>query len=108
MCVSDSLQSVANDVVVVWRVFSLPILEPMTRGRLEKIVSITMSCLYASIAAATTMSIVSMAAGSTQLKSGSTSKDEEIDGFASLIVQKTVFILNVSITLDMDIMGHKA
>jgi E3 ubiquitin-protein ligases UBR4 N-terminal len=89
---SDSLQSVANDVVVVWRVFSLPVLEPMTRVRLEKIVSITMSCLYASIAATTTMSIVSMAAGSTQLKSGSTSKDEEIDGYASLIVQKTVCI----------------
>jgi len=85
-----SLQSIANDVIVVWRVFSLPVLEPMTRTRLYKIVSITMSCLYASLAAATTMSIISMAAGNTQLKSGSTSKDEETDGFAGIIVQKTV------------------
>ena len=86
----SSLQLVASDVNIVWQVFSLPILEPMTRARLEKIVSIAMSCMYASIAAATTMSVISMSAGGAQLKSGSTSKDEEIDGFAGDIVHKTV------------------
>ena len=90
----SSLQSVMNDISIVWRVFSLPILEPMTRSRLQKIVSITMSCLQASIAATIATSIVSVATGS-QLKGGSTSKDDEIDGYASIIVQKSVsFLLN--------------
>jgi hypothetical protein len=37
-----------------------------------------------------------MATGITQLKNGSTSKDEEIDGYASLIVQKTVCVNSFS------------
>jgi len=88
----DSLQSVLNDVSVVWRVFSLPVLEPMTRGRLEKIVSITMSCLHASLAATMATSVVAMTTGSTQLRTGTVSKDEEIDGYASNIVKKSVSI----------------
>jgi len=85
-----SLQSVLNDVSVVWRVFSLPVLEPMTRGRLQKIVAITMSCLHASLAATMATSMVAMTTGSTQLRTGTASKDEEIDGYASNIVKKSV------------------
>lgn len=78
-----------NDVSIVWRVFSLPVLEPMTRIRLQKIVAITMSCLQASVAATISTSIVTMATG-TQMKGASTSRDDEIDGYAAVIVQKTV------------------
>jgi len=89
-CACDSLQSVLNDVSVVWRVFSLPVLEPMTRGRLEKIVAITMSCLHASLAATMATSMVAMTTASTQLRSSTASKDDEIDGYASNIVKKSV------------------
>jgi len=91
----NSLQSVLNDVSVVWRVFSLPVLEPMTRGRLEKIVAITMSCLHASLAATMATSVVAMTTGSTQLRTGAANKDEEIDGYASNIVKKSVLTLFV-------------
>ena len=87
-----SMQSVLNDISVVWRVFSLPVLEPMTRGRLQKIVAITMSCLYASLSATMATSVVAMATASTQLRTGTGCKDEEIDGYASNIVIKSVMI----------------
>ena len=86
------MQSVLNDISVVWRVFSLPVLEPMTRGRLQKIVAITMSCLYASLSATMATSVVAMATASTQLRTGTGCKDEEIDGYASNIVIKSVMI----------------
>jgi len=93
-----SLQSVLNDISVVWRVFSLPVLEPMTRGRLEKIVDITMSCLHASLAATMATSVVAMTTGSTQLRAGSACKDEEIDGYASNIVKKSVPVMLTLLT----------
>jgi E3 ubiquitin-protein ligases UBR4 N-terminal len=85
-----SLQSVSNDIAIVWRIFSLPVLEPLTRTRLEMIVSVTMSCVYASVAAVTTTNMVSTTVSGGQTKSGSTSKDDETDAYASTIVQKTV------------------
>jgi len=38
-------------------------------------------------------SVVAMTTGSTQLRTGTASKDEEIDGFASNIVKKSVTAL---------------
>lgn len=92
-----SLQSVLNDISVVWRVFSLPVLEPMTRGRLERIVAVTMSCLHAALAATMATSVVAMTTGSTQLRTGTACKDEEIDGYASNIVKKSVLTLSSEI-----------
>ena len=71
----------------------------MTRGRLEKIVAVTMSCLHASLAATMATSVVAMTTGSTQLRTGAASKDEEIDGYASNIVKKSVHILPFSFVL---------
>jgi len=86
-----------NDISVVWRVFSLPVLEPMTRGRLERIVAVTMSCLHAALAATMATSVVAMTTGSTQLRTGTACKDEEIDGYASNIVKKSVLTLSSEI-----------
>lgn len=93
MSIRLSLQSIMNDVSIVWRIFSLPVLEPMLKGRLQKIVSITMSCLQASIAAMLSTSIVTMATG-TQMKVASVTRDDEIDGYAAAIVQKTLEIFH--------------
>lgn len=90
-----------NDISVVWRVFSLPVLEPMTRERLKKIVAITMSCLHASLAATMATSVVAMTTGSSQMRTGAASKDEEIDGYASSIVKKSVTSLRSDFILLM-------
>ena len=84
-----SLQSLLNDISIVTHVFDLPLLEPMTPARLHRIVTIAMSCLYAAVTAATATAIIGVATG-TQMKGVGASKDEEIDGYAAGIVEKSV------------------
>ena len=48
-----------------------------------------MSCLYAAVTAATATAIIGVATG-TQMKGVGASKDEEIDGYAAGIVEKSV------------------
>ena len=55
-----------------------------------------MSCLHASLAATMATSMVAMTAGGTQLRTGTANKDEEIDGYASNIVKKSVHDLQFS------------
>jgi len=73
----------------------------MTRERLKKIVAITMSCLHASLAATMATSVVAMTTGSSQMRTGAASKDEEIDGYASSIVKKSVTSLRSDFILLM-------
>ena len=77
-----------NDISIVWRVFSLPILEPMTRSRLQKIVSITDELPAGFHCSHHCYQYSFGGNGEQQLKGGSTSKDDEIDGYASIIVHK--------------------
>ncbi|KAK7478490.1 hypothetical protein BaRGS_00030249, partial [Batillaria attramentaria] len=62
----NSYQSILSDLTVVWMAYSLPVLEPLTPKRLEKIVSCTVSCF----------------------------KDEEIEGYGRSIVQKALEVFN--------------
>ena len=48
-----SLQLLLSDICIVWRAFSLAVLEPLTPARLDKIVTVAMSCLYASLTCTT-------------------------------------------------------
>ena len=57
--------------------------------RLEKIITITMGCLYASVSVATTNTIISLASG-TPTKGTNTGKEDDTDSYAANIVQKTV------------------
>ena len=88
-----SLQSVLNDITIVWRVFSLPVLEPMTPARLDKIVNVAMGCMYTAITTATANLVVAMAT-TVQTKGTPPTKDEECEAFAANIVQKSVSIYN--------------
>ena len=90
-CHYSSFPSLLNDMTIVSRVLALPTLEPMTPTHLEKLSTIVMSCLYASVAATTTNSLLSIISGQ-QIRGvlGSTSKDEDQENIASLIVQKGV------------------
>ncbi|XP_060554667.1 E3 ubiquitin-protein ligase UBR4-like, partial [Ruditapes philippinarum] len=92
----NCFQLLLNDISIVWRVFSLPILEPLTVKRLEKIITVTMGCLYAAVTVATTNTIMSLASG-TPTKTTPASKEEDIDNYGINIVHKTLEIYhNVS------------
>ncbi len=87
-----SLQSVLNDISIVWQVFSLPILEPMTPVRLNKIITVAMSCLYAAITVTTATSVVALSGSAQPKGSAPPTKDDETENAASGIVQKSVSV----------------
>lgn len=76
-------------MLVVWKVFSLPVLEPLTPDRLKKVITIAMTCIYAAITTATAASVISVATGQ-QVKATTQPKDDEADAYSSSIIQKSV------------------
>uniref|UniRef100_A0ABM0M5B5 E3 ubiquitin-protein ligase UBR4-like n=1 Tax=Saccoglossus kowalevskii TaxID=10224 RepID=A0ABM0M5B5_SACKO len=89
----NSFQSLMNDITIVSHAFSLPILEPLTLPRLNDLVTIAMSCLYAGVTVATCSTILNIAV-SVGMRGVSTSKDEEMEGYAVSIVQKSLAVFN--------------
>lgn len=89
-----SYQSILSDITVVWMAYSLPVLEPLTPKRLEKIVTCTLSCLYAAVTVATADTIINMVKPATAAQPAS--KDEEIEGYGRAIVQKSVRLFSNS------------
>ena len=71
-------------------VFALPIIEPLTSSRLQKIVLLTLTCLHSAeeVALAISFSAVVNAVG---LKSSS--HDHELEHMAEAIVERAVRIL---------------
>ncbi|KAL3872340.1 hypothetical protein ACJMK2_040271 [Sinanodonta woodiana] len=90
----NSFQSLLNDISIVWRVFSMPVLEPLSVKRLDKIVLITMSCLYASVSVATANTVISLASATPTKSSTAMGKEEDMDNYATSIVQKSLEIYN--------------
>ncbi|XP_071948294.1 E3 ubiquitin-protein ligase UBR4-like isoform X1 [Antedon mediterranea] len=89
----NSYQSLLNDMSIVSRVLSLPILEPLTPGHLEKLTTIIMSCLYAAVAAVSSHTILNIASGH-QMKGMQGVKDSDHEQHATLIVQKGLAMFN--------------
>lgn len=84
----NSYQFLLNEISIIWRAFSLPVLEPLTPQRLEKIISITLTCLYTSVTVAMSNTVISLT--NPQPTKPTTTKDEEIDNYGNCIVQKSV------------------
>nr|XP_012152236.1 PREDICTED: protein purity of essence isoform X3 [Megachile rotundata] len=104
--IRHSLHSVANDINIVHNVISLPLLEPLTPVKLEKLSVLTMSCLYCSIANATASSIVGITnavspkcstntSGATQINQGGKNMEEEYDTLAITVVEKSLEIFGL-------------
>lgn len=105
--IRHSLHSVGSDVNVVHSVMSLPLLEPLTPGKLEKLSTLTVSCLYCSIACATASSIVGITNAvspkcSTNTSAGTQttgqcvkSTEEEYDALAITVVEKSLEIFGL-------------
>lgn len=101
--IRHSLHSVVSDINIVHNVISLPILEPLTPQKLEKLSLLTMSCLYCSIANATASSIVGITnavspkcstntAANSQANQNAKTTDEEYDTLAITVVEKSLEI----------------
>ncbi|XP_018338757.1 PREDICTED: protein purity of essence isoform X6 [Trachymyrmex septentrionalis] len=101
--IRHSLHSVVSDINIVHNVISLPILEPLTSQKLEKLSLLTMSCLYCSIANATASSIVGITnavspkcstnnATNSQTNQNTKTTDEEYDSLAITVVEKSLEI----------------
>lgn len=104
--IRHSLHSVVNDINIVHTVLSLPVLEPLTSAKLEKLSLLTMSCLYCSIANATASSIVGVSnavspkcnTNSTGIQGnqGGRNTEEDYDSLAITVVEKTLEIFGLA------------
>lgn len=56
----NSLQSLVNDISVIWSTLTLPVMEPLTDSKLQKLSELTLSCLYAALSTSMAMNILGM------------------------------------------------
>ncbi|XP_030194560.1 E3 ubiquitin-protein ligase UBR4 isoform X5 [Gadus morhua] len=90
--VRNGFHSLVIDVTMALDTLSLPVLEPLTPGRLLDMTVLALSCLYAGVSVATCMAILQVGSG-LQLRSASTgSKEEDYENDAATIVQKCLEI----------------
>lgn len=85
-------------MAIVWRAFSLPVLEPLTSERLEQIVTITLGCLHAAVCAATANTIVNLTSPN-PLKATGAAKDEETESMGASLVEKAVSVVFIAALL---------
>ncbi|MEQ2248008.1 E3 ubiquitin-protein ligase ubr4, partial [Ilyodon furcidens] len=86
--VRNGFHSLVIDVTMALDTLSLPVLEPLTPGRLLDMTVLALSCLYAGVSVATCMAILQVGSG-LQLRSASTgTKEEDYENDAATIVQK--------------------
>lgn len=101
-----SLQNVVTDLNVAWSALSLPVLEPLTQARLEKLTSVTMGCLYCALSTATAASVLGVSsavspktAPPAAANSGGSCKTNEdevnADALATSVVEKALEIFNL-------------
>ncbi|XP_054271979.1 E3 ubiquitin-protein ligase UBR4-like isoform X4 [Macrosteles quadrilineatus] len=106
LLVRHSLQVLVNDINMVWNALSLPVLEPLTDTKMEKLSTITMSCLYAAVSIATANSILGISSAispKTAMSSNTTAPipakpgEEEcnLDALAVSVVEKSLEIFNL-------------
>uniref|UniRef100_W5MAW8 Ubiquitin protein ligase E3 component n-recognin 4 n=1 Tax=Lepisosteus oculatus TaxID=7918 RepID=W5MAW8_LEPOC len=93
--VRNGFHSLVIDVTMALDTLSLPVLEPLTPGRLLDVTVLALSCLYAGVSVATCMAILHVGSG-LQLRTASTgSKEEDYEKDAATIVQKCLEIYDM-------------
>eukprot|EP00063_Salmo_salar_P014843 XP_013989678.1 PREDICTED: E3 ubiquitin-protein ligase UBR4-like isoform X2 [Salmo salar] len=90
--VRNGFHSLVFDVTMALDTLSLPVLEPLTPGRLLDVTVLALSCLYTGVSVATFMAVLQVGSG-LQLRTASTgSKEEDYEKDAATIVQKCLDI----------------
>lgn len=49
-----------NDISVIWSTLTLPVMEPLTDSKLQKLSELTLSCLYAALSTSMAINILGM------------------------------------------------
>ncbi|XP_066993474.2 E3 ubiquitin-protein ligase UBR4 [Anabrus simplex] len=105
--VRHSLQALVNDTSLCWSALSLPVLEPLTPEKLEKLCTLTMSCLYCAVSTATASSLLGISsvispkctggtsAGSSSTPKGSSEDEGNSDNHAIAVVEKALEIFSL-------------
>ncbi|XP_039287887.1 protein purity of essence [Nilaparvata lugens] len=108
--VRHNLQPLVSDISMVWSAMSLPVLEPLTKSRLEKLNTLTMSCLYAALSTATAFSILgvssaappktgtnvnNLATGNAAGAKPSSEEEGSAEGLAISVVEKALDVFNL-------------
>ncbi|KAK7862494.1 hypothetical protein R5R35_005919 [Gryllus longicercus] len=106
MLVRHSLQALVNDTSLCWSALSLPVLEPLTPEKLEKLCILTMSCLYCAVSNATASSLLGISSvispkctGTSGTVGTNVSKGTEDEGssdsHAIMVVEKALEIFSL-------------
>lgn len=105
-----SFPELACEIDITLKALTLPLMEPLTSNRISKLCQLVMGCMMACVAVATTQSVLSLNtnlnnSGMLQASSSArinSTKEEELDQFAVEIVEKSLELLNSSLSLVRD------
>ncbi|KAF2360064.1 Zinc finger UBR-type [Trinorchestia longiramus] len=94
------LPQVVSELGIVARILRLPVLEPLTSERLQKLASLSMASLLAALHVAVASAITAVTAASTASASSSktppaSARDDELDVQASSVTEKALLIFSV-------------
>lgn len=99
-----SLQALVTDLTLAWSALSLPVLEPLSTEKLEKLSTLTTSCLYAAMCVATASCVLGITSTGQQKCTGgnSAASKAEDDGLADSlsisVVEKALDMFNLAST----------
>lgn len=86
-----------NDISLTWSALSLPVLEPLTPEKLEKLCVLTMSCLYCAVSNATASSLLGISSAISPKYTGTASGKSEleinrfkVDDFLQFLILKQI------------------
>ncbi|KAK3907858.1 E3 ubiquitin-protein ligase UBR4, partial [Frankliniella fusca] len=102
--IRHSLQALVSDLSLAWSVVSLPVLEPLSPEKLEKLSTLTTSCLYAAVCVATASCVLGITAAGQQKCTGGNSaaskveEDSLADSLSITVVEKALDMFNLAST----------
>lgn len=102
MLIRHSLQALVNDLTLAWSALSLPVLAPLSQEKLEKLSTLTTSCLYAAVCVATASCVLGITAAGPQKcqggSSGSSKVDDDTlaDSLSITVVEKALDMFNLA------------
>lgn len=77
-----------NDISLTWSALSLPVLEPLTPEKLEKLCVLTMSCLYCAVSNATASSLLGISSAISPKCTGTASGKPELKSSVRMTCNK--------------------
>lgn len=100
--IRHSLQALVTDLTLAWSTLSLPVLEPLTPEKLEKLSTLTTACLYAAVCVSTASCVLGISAAGQQKCTSGTSAASKVeddslaDSLSITVVEKALDMFNLA------------